>query len=78
LNELKNTIMSSLTDLQAAAKEIGGANPNDIRTKCMAKKHTTPVDCLKECGMAVKETPEGKKAWEAAMKQKKKPAAKAK
>lgn len=71
VNELKESIASSLAEISAASKELSKANPADIRTKCQAKKLTTPTECFKECGGEIKVTPEAKKAWEAERKAKK-------
>ena len=65
VNDFKDTIVNALKELQAAASEISKASPADVRTKCQAKKLTCAVGCYKECGTPIKETPEGKKAWEA-------------
>ena len=65
VNDLKDTIVNALKELQGAAGELSKASPVDIRTKCQAKKLTTAVACFKECAAPVKETPEGKKEWEA-------------
>lgn len=70
VNDLKNSIADSLLEVQGAAKELGSANPGDIRTKCQAKKHVTPQACYKECGAEIKVTPELKKKWEAKRKSK--------
>lgn len=73
VNDLKDTIVNALKELQGAAGEIAKASPVDVRTKCQAKKLTTAVQCHAECGAAVKASAEDKKAWEAAQKKKKKP-----
>lgn len=67
VTELKDTIAAAFLEIKNAGEELkdNEGKTDEVKTKCEAKKVTTPKDCYLECGKSIEATPELEKKWKA-------------